>query len=133
MAKLQASGHAGAARVIEFEDTKGRITRGTLYPNKLHESVWDAVIEMAGGDVGWSVFGMSLMDGYHSVTLTLDNDDPSTPHLYWSDQWSTKGGWKEYNKAGLDAEITRLTQAWWNLHDEKHKPNTRTTLWRLNQ
>jgi len=75
---------------------------------------------------------MSLMDGYHSVTLTLDNSDPLALHIYWSDQWSTKGGWKEYNKEALDAEITHLTQAWWRPYDEKHKPNTRTTLWRLN-
>jgi len=132
MAKLQKSGHAGVARVIEFEDSKGRITKGTLAPQQLHESVWGAVVQLAGGDVGWSVFGMSLMDGYHSVTLTLDNSDPRNPRLYWSDQWSTKGGWKEYDKAGLDTEITRLTKAWWAPYDEKHKPNTRTTLWRLN-
>jgi hypothetical protein len=133
MAKLQTSGHAGAARFIEFEDKKGRITKGTLYPNNLHESIWDAVTQMVGGDVGWSVFGMSVMDGNHSVTLTLDNNDPAAPHLYWSDQWSTKGGWKEYDHAGVDAEITRLIQGWWNKQPENRKFNTRITLWRLNQ
>jgi hypothetical protein len=133
MAKLQASGHAGAARVIEFEDKRGRITKGTLYPDRLHESVWGAVIDMAGGDVGWSIFGMSLMDGNHSVTLTLDNGDPLTPHVHWSDQWSSKGGWREYDHAGLDAEITRLTQGWWNKQPQNRKFNTRVTLWRLNQ
>jgi hypothetical protein len=133
MANLQKSGHAGTARVIEFEDDKGRITKGTLYPYALHESLWNAVIDMAGGDIGWSVFGMSVMDGNHSVTLTLDNNDPLTPHVYWSDQWSSKGGWKEYDGAGLDAEITRLTQGWWNGQPENRKFNTRITLWRLNQ
>lgn len=85
MARLQESGHAGDARYIEFQDRKGRITKGTLYPDKLNESVWAAIMQMTGGDVGWSVFGMSLMDGNHSVTLTLDTNDPLTPHLYWSD------------------------------------------------
>jgi hypothetical protein len=132
MAKMQASGHAGAARIIEFEDKRGRITYGTLRPEKLHESVWDAVISMVGGDVGWSVFGMSLLHGNHSVTLTLDNGDPATPHVYWSDQWSSKGGWLEYNRARLDAEITRLTQLWWDPQPERRKFNTRVTLWRLN-
>lgn len=133
MARLQESGHAGDARVIEFQDKKGRITKGTLYPDKLNESVWNAIMQMTGGDVGWSVFGMSLMDGNHSVTLTLDNNDPLTPHLYWSDQWSTKGGWKDYDKTGVDSEITRLTQAWWNDQPEDRKFNTRVTLWRLKQ
>jgi hypothetical protein len=131
--RLQESGHAGAARVIEFEDEKGHITKGTVYPNKLHESLWSEVIGMAGGDIGWSIFGMSVMDGNHSVALTLDNSNPLIPHIYWSDQWSSKGGWKEYSPDGLDTEITRLTQAWWKNQPENRKFNTRITLWRLNQ
>lgn len=76
---------------------------------------------------------MSVMDGNHSVTLTLDNSAPPAPHLFWSDQWATKGGWKEYDRAGIDAEITRLIQGWWNKQPENRKFNTRITLWRLNQ
>jgi len=132
MGKLESSGRASAGRVIEFEDKKGRITTGTLRPEKLHESVWDTVIAMSGGDLGWSVFGMSLMDGYHSVTLSLNNI-ASGPEIYWSDQWSTKGGFKKYTKAELDAEVTRLTQGWWDPQPENKKHNTRTTLWRINQ
>ena len=133
MAKLGASGRAGKGRVIEFEDKKGRITKGTLRPEKLHESVWDAVIEMSGGDPGWSVFGMSLLDGNHSVTLTLDNNNPGAPVIDWSDQWSTKGGFKKYDRAGLDVEVTHLTQTWWDKQAEGRKFNTMTTLWRLQQ
>jgi hypothetical protein len=132
MGKLEGSGRATAGRVIQFEDKKGRITTGTLRPEKLHESVWDTVIAMAGGDLGWSVFGMSLMDGYHSVTLSLNNI-ASGPEIYWSDQWSTKGGFKKYSKADLDTEVTRLTQGWWDPQAEGKKHNTKTTLWRLNQ
>jgi hypothetical protein len=133
IANAKSATRAGLARVIEFEDTRGRVTTGTLFPHKLHESVWDAVLAMSGGDPGWSVFGLSLMDGNHSVTLTLDNNDPKQPRMYWSDQWSTKGGWKEYARATLDAEITRLTQKWWNEEPQELKPKTRTTLWRLNR
>jgi hypothetical protein len=133
MELLQSSGRAGVLRVIEFEDKKGRITTGTLYPDKLHESAWDAVIQMAGNDPGWSVFGLSLMDGNHSITLTLDNNIPAQRKLYWSDQWSSKGGWKEYDRAGLDGEITRLTQNWWNDQPANRKFNTRMRLWRLQQ
>jgi hypothetical protein len=110
---LEASGHAGPVRSVGFFDAKGRPTSGTLSPVKLRESVWDVLLAMAGGDRGWSVFVMSLMDGYHSVTLSLDNNDPVNPKVYWSDQWSEKGGFKEYTKATLDAEIEHLTHAWW--------------------
>jgi len=131
MAKLGASGRAGEGRVIDFEDTKGRVTKGTLRPERLHESVWDAAMEMSGNDPGWSVFGMSLLDGNHSITLTLDNNNPGAPVIYWSDQWSTKGGFKKYDRTGLDAEVTQLTQAWWDKQPEARKFNTKTTLWRL--
>jgi hypothetical protein len=111
--ELQATGRAGAVREVGFLDAQGRRTTGSLSPVRLRESVWDAVIAQAGGDPGWSVFVMSLMDGYHSVTLSLDNTDPAKPKIFWSDQWSTKGGFKEYTKATLDAEIEHLTHAWW--------------------
>jgi hypothetical protein len=127
MAKMQRSGHAGVARVIKFDTEDGP-------PKKLRESVWEAVIKMVGGDVGWSVFGMSLMDGYHSVTLTLDNREPQDPHIYWSDQWQERGGWLEYSGSELDAEITGFTKKFWGSEfDEKDIGyNTRVTLWRLN-
>jgi hypothetical protein len=134
MGALQKSGRAGDPRAIEFEDPKGRVSKsGALFPDKPHESVWDAVIQMAGGDVGWSVFGMGPADMSHSVTLTLDNSDPSKPVIYWSDQWKEKAGWKPFDKAGLDAEVARVTQIIWNKKDERHKPSTRVTLWRLKQ
>ena len=112
-ARLQQSGHAGAERRIDFLDARGRKTTGTLSPVRLRESVFDAVVALAGGDRGWSAFVMSLMDGYHSVTLSLDNTDPSHPRIFWSDQWSSKGGFKEYTRAALDKEIEDLTHQWW--------------------
>ena len=133
MAIIRTSGRSGPERVIEFEDKKGKITTGTLFPQNLHESVWDVVIAMTAGDFGWSVFGLSLMDGNHSVMLTLDNSNPSQPKVYWSDQWSSKGGWKEYDKIGLDSEITNLTQGWWNKQPANRKFNTRVRLLRLRQ
>jgi hypothetical protein len=66
----------------------------------------------------------------HSVTLTLDNTDPSKPVVYWSDQWKGKG-WKPLDKAGLDAEVAHITQFIWKDKDERHKPGTHVTIWRL--
>lgn len=127
-AMLKAAGHATGPKVIEFYDEQNRPTTGVTHPRRLRESAFDALRKMAGDTPGWHVFGLSLMDGYHSVTLNLDLNDPANPRVFWADQWSTKGGWQEYDKAGLDAEIERLTGNWWT---EEKKPRSRTTLWRV--
>ncbi|HXU68349.1 MAG TPA: DUF4157 domain-containing protein [Polyangia bacterium] len=131
LAKVSKAGHAGAARVIGFVDAKGRVTKDSIEPAAIDGSVWDAVIELSGGDFGYSVFAMSLLDGNHSVTLTLDNNDPSAPKIFWSDQWSSKHGWLQYGKTDLDAEVLRLVKAWWGEKDDKHKPNLVVRLWRI--
>jgi len=133
MAALQTSGRIGESRVIEFLDPRGRRTTGARRPTTLSQSIWDTVIDMAGRDVGWSVFGLSLMDGYHSITLTLDNRNLENPLMYWSDQWSSRGGWQLFDKARLDNEITTLTQGWWDGQPAGGKHRTRVTLWRLSQ
>lgn len=135
MARLQTAGRAGRSQVIEFNDAQNRLTRGVRRPHQLRASVWDMVIAMVGGDPGWSVFGLSLMDGYHSVTLSLDNRNPAHPRIFWSDQWSSRGGWEQFSRATLDAEVTSLTQTWWDdeLKDTKRRLRTRVTLWRLHQ
>jgi len=133
MAKLVGSGRAGTARIVEFTDAQGQETTGVRRPATLQEDVWVVLQDMAGSDTGWSVFGLSLMDGFHSVTLTLDTTDPSTPHVYWSDQWGETGGWLELNQAGLNARITELTQQWWDQQPANKKHRTRATLWRLHQ
>jgi hypothetical protein len=116
---------------INFFDKQGRPTTGSTFPYKLQNSVWDTALTMATGDTGWIVFGLSLMDGNHSITLTLDNNNPVAPKIYWSDQWGSKGGWKLYDKAGLDKEVTDLIQEWWNTQAEGKKFNTVVRLWRL--
>lgn len=133
MELLQASGRAGDMREIGFNDARGRLTRGGGRPHQLRESVSGALFEMVGKDVGWSVFGLSLMDADHSVTLTVDTNDPSNPKIYWSDQWKSKKGWKEYTREGLDQEITRLIQGWWDKQAEGKKHTLVVRLWRLRQ
>jgi hypothetical protein len=131
MAKVIESGHAEPPEEIAFQAANGRITRGGARPEKLDQSVWQTLRDLAEGDPGWSVFTMSLLDGYHSVTLTLDARDPADPHVYWSDQWHSKGGWKEYKQDTLDAEVTRLVQGWWDAQEEGHKHTTVVRVWRI--
>lgn len=133
MELLQKDKRAGAAKEIYFLDKDGKQTKGVRRPEKLPENIFATVLSMAGNDVGWSVFGLSLLDGYHSVTLALDNNDPSQPKIYWADQWSSKGGWKEYGRDELDKEIVSLVRGWWDDQPPKGKHTTVIRLWRLNQ
>lgn len=131
MKKIATSGRSGAAREVWFQGKSGKISEGGARPEKLNESVWDAVISLAGGDPGWSVFTMSVFDGNHSVVLTLDASDPGAPLIYWSDQWKSKKGWKEYTRSSLDVEVTRLVQQWWDGQAEGKKFPPVLRLWRM--
>ena len=131
MNSLCRSGHATKPYMIEFNDAQGNKTLGVKPPEELQESILDAMLELADCETGWNVFGLSIMDGYHSVTLTLDYNDPEAPHIYWSDQWTSKGGWVEYEADELDEEITRHTKHWWDGFEKARKPRTCTTLWRI--
>ncbi|RMG18286.1 MAG: SH3 domain-containing protein [Planctomycetota bacterium] len=114
MAALQAAGRAAPTQTHEFFDEDGRPTVGVTGPRRLRESVWDALLAWAGTETGYFVFGMSLLDGNHSVLLVLDRRDPEAPEVRWIDQWSSKGGWKLYpDKESLDGEIERLSSSWW--------------------
>ncbi|MBX3467606.1 MAG: SH3 domain-containing protein [Planctomycetes bacterium] len=127
MGALQGAGLAGSPRVIEFNDERGRITYGVAAPHSLRESVWDTAVGMTRGARGWNVFGLSLMDGYHSILLYVDTTS-GTPTIYWADQWSSNEGFRQHTKETLDEEVRRLTTAWWS---PERRFKTRTTLWRL--
>jgi hypothetical protein len=131
MNSLRRTGHAVGPRIIEFLDKSGIKTIGIKPPEELSESILDVMLEMTEGETGWSVFGLSIMDGYHSVTLTLDYNDPLKMCIYWSDQWNRRGGWEAFNQEGLDKEITWNTKRWWEDFEPEKKPRTRTTLWRV--
>ncbi|HAS41869.1 MAG TPA: hypothetical protein DCS93_15420 [Microscillaceae bacterium] len=109
----KANNAVGKRKEIWFLNAQGNTTENTSQaPFKPSESTWDAVIEMADGEIGWIVITMGILDGHHSVTLTLDNRDPSKPIIYWSDQWFP---WEKMNKQSLDEKITAsTTRNWYN-------------------
>lgn len=96
-------------------DGTRRPTIGITRPDELRRSIWDYLMGSVEGTRGFSVFGLSPMDGYHSVFLIVDNrEEGATPKVYWADQWSTKGGWMLYpSKEALDGEVETLTSRWW--------------------
>ncbi|WP_295430323.1 hypothetical protein [uncultured Thiodictyon sp.] len=98
------------------------------------------------GDIGISVFGLSLMDGFHSVTLTVDNRNPKKPTVRFTDHTLHHGkagevmqradsGHKETYDAdsprGLDEYITYFVQVNWDAMTDNRKMTPWIRLWRL--
>ena len=134
MELYRSAGRAGPAREIWFTDRKGRRTRGGARPEGLQGPVWRAALDMVAGDPGWSMFGLSLMDGFHALTLTVDNNDPAAPKVFLSDQVSGwTDGWKEFSAAALDTHVLEMVQGWWDGMPPGGKHKTVVRLWRLSR
>lgn len=113
MGVLQSKGWGAPTEEYNFLNADGKPTVGVTPPVTLRRSLWDGLLAKVGDAKGYSVFGVSPLDGNHSVLLVADTHG-ATPTFFWLDQWSSKGGWKEYpDKASLDGEIERLTKSWW--------------------
>jgi V8-like Glu-specific endopeptidase len=132
MKALQGYGLAGTAEVFEFLDASGRVTRGVVRPDRLQRSVESWILDQADANQvsGFYLFGLSVMDGYHSVILGVEFSGKGNPatQIYWADQ--VHGGWDPV-VGQLDARITSKTQGWWDPLPQDRKARTRVTLWPL--
>jgi N-acetyl-anhydromuramyl-L-alanine amidase AmpD len=130
MDALQNYGLAGARQDFEFLNASGTLTKGVLRPERLRDSVEGWLMSQADANQmsAWYIFGLSLMDGYHSVLLALMFSGSGNPltKLYWLDQ--IYGGFDDVT-GSADARITDRTQKWWD--GETTKPRTRATIWPL--
>ena len=61
------------------------VSRG-LQPVMGEKSLWNTLLARVGKERGFSVFIISLCDGYHAAVLTLDHRNPSQLKVYWADQ-----------------------------------------------
>jgi hypothetical protein len=84
---------------------------GTLRPKKLKASVQARVIKESPTEGCWFAYGMSVMDGYHSVLLLVDHT-AQDPRIFWLDQFST--GVTDDVTSTLDTRLTDMTQGWWD-------------------
>ena len=123
--------HAGAALSkvgvtdktinIEFKDGNGTKTA----PEVLDRSAFAAILAEVGTVRGWHVFGVSVMSGFHSATVFVDNTT-GKPRVFWADQWNIAqgeqfgqvagaiSGFREYAEAAkLDGFIQDQTHRWW--------------------
>jgi hypothetical protein len=61
------------------------VSRG-LQPMALEKSLWNTLLRRVGKERGYSVFLISVCDGYHAALLTLDHRNPQAIKAYWADQ-----------------------------------------------
>jgi uncharacterized protein YycO len=130
MAKLQEYGLADVPTDFEYFDAQGRPTRGVNRPETLRQSVEAWIYQQCevNQQSAYYAFGLSVMDGYHSVLLPVafsGTGDPSTK-VYWADQ--IYSGWDDVT-GSLDSRITDRTQRWWD--GATPKPRTRCRVWPL--
>jgi hypothetical protein len=109
MTQLVRAGRATGPLRIDFTDSRGR-RAGTLAPVALRSSLLDAVTSRSPDKGCWYAFGLSLMDGYHSVMLLVDRTGDS-PRVYWMDQYS-RGLGREVTTT-LDDDVTTWTKSTW--------------------
>jgi V8-like Glu-specific endopeptidase/uncharacterized protein YycO len=135
MGSLQGYGLAGTEQVFEFLNAAGTLTKGVVRPDHLRDSVeaWMNAQAEANQQSAWYLFGLSIMDGYHSVLLGMafSGTGNADTKVYWADQ--IYNGWDDVT-GGVDARITQKTQAWWDSAASRtpdRLPRTRVTLWPL--
>ena len=129
MAQLRSKGYARAPIIIDFFDARKR-TAGTRRPETLKVSIRDRVLAEASRPGCCYAFGLSLMDGYHSVLLIVERSAAGA-HIFWLDQFSTDI--TDDVTSTLDARITQRTQTFWDgVWQEKKKGyDTMARLWPL--
>jgi hypothetical protein len=129
MTELRRAGFARPETVFEFFDRRNK-TAGTLKPERLKKSVQRAVLGLSTTKGCWYAYGLSIMDGYHSVLLLVDKTG-NDGKIYWLDQFSSSID--DEVTTTLDLRITTKTQNWWQaVMDSKHVGyNARARIWPL--
>jgi len=125
---MEELGLASAYRRIRFNNGNGQ-----NQPTGMQGSAWDTIIGLVGNVPGWHIFGLAVFDGYHSVTVLVENR-PDGPRIYWADQWridpgdyfheeeGSASGFRRYEQAGFDQFLNEYTSSRWKtVFDTKHK------------
>lgn len=128
MGQLRSGGYATSPALFNFFDRRNR-TAGTLKPERLKRSVSKYVVDNSTQNC-WSAFGLSVMDGYHSVLLLVDRTGTATK-VYWLDQFTN--GLGVDMTGSLDQRLTERTQTFWQgvMDVKKVGYNTTIRLWKL--
>ena len=111
---------------IDYLDDQGRkCNKGTPYKaDRMEKKLSETINSMISSYIGYHIFGLAIMDGYHSMLLTIDNNNPCDRKYILSDQnplnsdYNYTNGWKEFNTGTeLDEWITHKTKSWHSKKD----------------
>jgi hypothetical protein len=103
----------------------GNSSNHRVEPGTMESSAWEAILGMVGPEIGWHIFGMSLFNGFHSVTVFVNNRADGKKLVYWADQWAiargddfkqaegSVSGLRRYEKKGFDDWIDHFTHSRW--------------------
>lgn len=139
MTGMQEAGFAHKPKTVAFKEKLRVFEKGTPFEHKLSKpvnaksSVSDYLESQVKGVPGWHAFGMSLLAGYHSVTIFVKVAN-SKPRFYWADQVRVSSemhedsemGFREYSKVGLDNYIDHYIQSAWDA-------NRSQKLWKIKE
>ena len=108
---MAANGFAGESRIVNFADAQSKIINngereiGIHNPPKSNAffgaSVEETMMDLAKDKRGIHVFGIALADGFHSLTVSLDN---STDNIKFTGYDQT-GYFRTYERGTLDQDI----------------------------
>ena len=130
MARLQAQSRAADAIRLEFDavvNGQRQRTQGELPPTRLRTSLWTAIEAQVGDARGYRVFGLSPVDGFHSVLLVADTRGEHM-EVFWIDQWESHQGWfRLQSRLALDRKLAGHTIDFWRRAQREHGYTPRST------
>ncbi|MDX2301253.1 MAG: LysM peptidoglycan-binding domain-containing protein [Microscillaceae bacterium] len=97
----------------------------------MKNSAWSFIEKVVAKEYGWHFYTMALMDGYHSVSLFVENRPEGGIFLYFADQNFTAitnllepgsvAGFRRYSASKFDDYLLYATQSFWDSYFETKK------------
>lgn len=134
---LNKKGRANIHFTIDYlnKNNKTCSRRQPYKAEKMKTSLFQTINNTLDSKIGYHIFAIGIMDGYHSMILTVDNRFPCNKKYILSDQlpnnasYNYTDGWLELTGEELDAWILRKTSVW----HENHDAYAGTLVWKLNK
>jgi hypothetical protein len=119
MKELIKTNYAAKQINIDFKDSNGNKTGGLTNPDGyLNKTLSETIKEnLSDTDKGYQFFGMSIMDGFHSVMIVANNNDPTNPTFNMFDQHGSMFGSNDETNAKSwysASELDDLLMSWVN-------------------
>ncbi|MDP3928691.1 MAG: RHS repeat-associated core domain-containing protein, partial [Bacteroidota bacterium] len=108
-------------------NTNQPVTNGIKYEAKMQGSIVDSALKMTGGKDGNYIFALSLLGGYHSMTLTVSIENGNAKYFISDQVFKWTAGWTE-NPSGRTIDNFAEAFSYSNYPGPTYK-NTEVQLW----